>query len=190
MDIINWVPPDWRGALTASAFVLVVVALWPKRQRLVDLVLVRLGSPVQEIAEGEYIDKRLWRDADIKDSGLPIPIICIDRKYRVRVYNREAEKLAGHPWNAAYRADVGLLLTEHDAAVLRHELGGYLRDRHGGHALRMVGARRSLGVERPDGSVLAVMASITDFGNGHGGWQIALLESETVASGVALERFA
>ena len=182
MEIINWVPPDWRGALAASAFVLVLLAFWPRRQRLIDMVLVRLGCSAQEISNVEHIDKRLWREADIKDSGLPRPMICIDRKYRVRVYNREAEKLAGHPWNAAYRADVGLLLTEQDAAVLRHELGAYLRDRHGDNALRMVGAKRSLGVERPDGSILAVTASITDFGNGHGGWQIALLESGSTGS--------
>lgn len=184
-DILNWVPPDWRGPMALAVLILAVLLLWPFRRRLGEAIVARLGggaaepspppcAPAAPAGGQDPVDTRLWREADLKASGLPVPIICIDRDHRVQVYNRDAEILTGHPWNAAHGGDFGLLLTDTDAAVLRRDLDRYLHDRHDGDALRMVGERRIVHVERPGGDVLRAEAIITDFGNGHGGWQIAL----------------
>lgn len=175
MEYLDWIPADWRGPLLAALVAAGLATLWPVRGRLADLLLRRLGAPPRS-GVSEETDARVWREADIKASGLPVPIICIDRHHRVRIYNRAAEDASGHPWNAAHGADVGLLLTDADAAALRRDLDANLRDRHGGGgaALRLVGSRRAVHLERPDGSVVPVVLLITDFGNGHGGWQLAV----------------
>lgn len=192
-DILNWVPPDWRGPMALAVLILGACVLLPFRRQLGAAVVARLGgavpappteppppcAPCSPAApdEGEKVDNRLWREIDLMASGLPWPIIGIDRKHRVMVYNRPAEALTGHPWNAAHGADVGHLLQDTDAAVLRRDLDDYLHERlSGDDALRMVAERRILHVERPGGDVVRTEAIITDFGNGHGGWQIALTQ--------------
>lgn len=182
---MNWVPPDWRGPMAIAVMILTALLLWPHRRRLGEAVIARLGGGVAEPSSPpcvpaspdsghDPVDSRLWREIDLMASGLPVPIIAVDRDHHVQVYNRHAEIMTGHPWNAAHGVDFGLLLTDTDAAVLRRELTRYLHDRHDGDALRMVGERRIVHVERPGGDVLRAEAIITDFGNGHGGWQIAL----------------
>lgn len=174
-----------------AALVMAALLMWPLRNRLGEVIVNRLGGASASSAPcgpapapcapaappdtgNDRVDARLWREADLKASGLPWPIICIDRRHCIQVYNRPAEILTGHPWNAAHGVDVGLLLDDTDAAVLRRDLDRYLHDRHGGDAMRMVGDRRVLHVLRFDDDVMPVEAIITDFGNGHGGWQIAL----------------
>lgn len=119
-------------------------------------------------------DEIMWEAGKVFAAGLSVPVVIIDYDLAVQVHNRPAEDLTGRSFYAVHKHSFGLVLSDEDEDSLKGWLGRYLKDYREGEAVQMVGHRRPLTIQRPDGSRREVVAILTHFGNGHGGIQIEL----------------
>lgn len=157
---------SWYGWVTM--FAVMGLCLWQY-----DRVAVLLGRPVPTCPV--VPDGVMWQAGEVFAAGLSVPVIIIDYDRRVRVYNRGAEDLTGHPFYAVHNHPFGLLLPDEDDDSFKGWLDRYLKEFREGDTVQMVGHPRPMRIERKDGMVREVVATLTHFGNGHGGIQIELL---------------
>lgn len=154
----------------AAAALVCVVAVW-QAPRVVAIIRATRGCD----GSAERVpDDILWRSGDVFAAGLSVPIVIIGYDSRVKVYNRPAEDLSGYPFHAVIDHPLGLLLPDDEADSIAGWLDRYLREHREGDVVQMVGHRRPLVLRRPGGELVPVTATMTHFGNGHGGIQLEL----------------
>lgn len=163
---------DWLADLPWYAWggIIGLVGLVAWQYRPIAVLLGRDLPPEQILP-----DDVMWRAGDVFAAGLSVPVVIIDYDRRVRVYNRGAEDLTGHPFHAVHGHSFGLMLSDDDEDSFRGWIDRYLKEYREGDVVQMVGERRRMTLVRPDGRRRQVSATLTHFGNGHGGIQIELL---------------
>lgn len=158
----------WYGWIGLVA--LAGLMVW-QYERVVVLISAALGRHVSPRGADDTV---MWRAGDVFASGLSVPIVIIDYRLRVRVYNRCAEDLTGYPFHAINERSFGLMLSEREGDAFKGDLDRYLKDFRDGDATQWVAEERDMVILRQDESALPVKAILTHFGNGHGGIQMEL----------------